>query len=104
MVLGFKDDHATRWAGGVQKWRKPAIYPPKPTVAHSVPTCFAVRYNGATCPNQRERLACGGDRQVILMLISAPVAETRLGGDRPAAPLGVWRTSADRAGDGFGGH
>ncbi len=23
---------ATQWAKGVQKWRKPAVYPPKPTV------------------------------------------------------------------------
>ena len=38
---------ATRWAKGVQKWRKPAINSPKPTVACSVSACFAVRHNGA---------------------------------------------------------
>ncbi len=38
---------ATHWAEGVQKWRKTAIYPPKPTVARSVSACFAVRQIGA---------------------------------------------------------
>ena len=38
---------ATRRAEGVQKWRKPAVYPPKATVARSVSACFAVRHNGA---------------------------------------------------------
>ncbi len=38
---------ATHWTKGVQKWRKPAIYPPKPTVEKSVSACFAVRQNGA---------------------------------------------------------
>ncbi len=38
---------ATQWAKGVQKWRKPAIYPPKPTVAWSVSACFAVQRKGA---------------------------------------------------------
>ncbi len=38
---------ATRWAKGVQKWQKTAAYLPKPTVAVSVPACFAVRQNGA---------------------------------------------------------
>ncbi len=38
---------ATRWAEGVQRWRKSAVYPPKPTVAVSVSACFAVRQIGA---------------------------------------------------------
>ncbi len=38
---------ATRWAKGVQKWREPAIYPPKPTVEVSVFGIIAVRHNDA---------------------------------------------------------
>jgi hypothetical protein len=39
--------NATRWAKGVQKWRKTATYLPKSTVTPSVLACFAVQHIGA---------------------------------------------------------
>ena len=38
---------ATHRAEGVQKWREPAVFPPKATVNYSVSTFFAARQNGA---------------------------------------------------------
>ncbi len=39
---------ATHRAEGVQKWREPAVFPPKATVDYSVSACFAVRHIGAS--------------------------------------------------------
>ncbi len=55
--------HATLWAEGVQKRRKSAIYPPKPTVVGSVSACFAVRHNGScqtTSSQGQMESACHG--------------------------------------------